>query len=452
MDLFPTSSAPKMAAGQKKGLYDPSMILLALGANLPSIEGAPRETLRRALSALEKRGVRTCLQSDLFLTEPVPRSDQPWYVNQIACVKTSLAPAALLVVLLEVERSFGRRRSEPNAARPLDLDLLAYDDAFLETDDLTLPHPRLHERAFVLAPLVDIAPDWRHPVLGETARTLLARLDLKGIRRLKPVPLLMGIVNVTPDSFSDEGRFAASEAAIAHAFQLMDDGADILDIGGESTRPGAVPVAPHDEQARVLPVIKAIAETASKRHRPVSIDTRHAATMAKAVAAGATMINDVSALSSLESRRAAAEAGVPVILMHMKGDPQTMQQDPFYIDVVGEVRAALLQACDRAAKEGVDPDQIWFDPGLGFGKTLEHNLALLRIVPLLKQTGHRVLIGASRKSFIGRIDRGGPADQRLGGSIAAALAAARHGADAVRVHDVAETRQALAVWSALDES
>jgi dihydropteroate synthase len=162
------------------------------------------------------------------------------------------------------------------------------------------------------------------------------------------------------------------------------------------------------------------------------------------------MINDVTALADPASRRVIAESGVPVILMHMKGDPRTMQKNPVYDDVVADVCADLACARDAAVAEGVPPDRIWLDPGLGFGKTLEHNLALLDATPRLKALGHPVLVGASRKSFIGRIDRDGPADQRIGGSVAAALSAAARGADGVRVHDLAETRQALAVWSAIE--
>lgn len=427
------------------------MILIALGANLPSPEGSPRETLRRAAAALADKGMKIIAQSRLYLTEPIPKSDQPWYINQILAVSTSLSPQALLSSLIDIERSFGRLRTERNAARTLDLDLIAYDDVTMETADLVLPHPRLAERAFVLAPLAEIAPDWRHPTLRETAQTLLNRLDRSGVRALKPTPLLMAVVNVTPDSFSDGGKFAKTEAAIAHAIALIEAGADILDVGGESTRPGALPVAPAEEQMRVLPVIQAIAAEARKRHRLVSIDTRHAETMLKAVAAGATMINDVTALASAESRRAVAETGVPAILMHMKGDPQSMQIDPRYTNVTADVTTALLAARDKAVSEGVRADKIWLDPGIGFGKTLEHNLALLDATPLLRAEGHKVLIGASRKSFIAKIDRPGRAHERVGGSIAAALAAAQKGADAVRVHDVFETRQALAMWSALTD-
>ena len=426
------------------------MILIALGANLPSREGGATETLRRAVARLIERGLTVTARSRLYLTEPVPRSRQPWYANQVIAVATRLAPHDLLALLLDVEHEFGRERSERNAARTLDLDLIAYDDARLDTPDLILPHPRLQERAFVLAPLAEIAADWRHPITGASAAAMLAGVDRSNVRALRTTPLLMGVVNTTPDSFSDGGLFHHADAAIAHARQLIEEGADILDIGGESTRPGAAPVEPEEELARVLPVVRAVAAEAASRGRLISVDTRHARTMARVIEAGATMINDITALADPECRRVVAQAGVPVILMHMQGEPRTMQADPRYGDVVADVAAELAQARDRAVASGIAAQRIWLDPGLGFGKTLEHNLALLDATPALRRLGQPILVGASRKSFIGSIDRPGPAADRLGGSIASALAAAARGADAVRVHDVAQTRQALAVWSAIE--
>lgn len=426
------------------------MILVALGANLPSSEGAHRETLRRAASRLERRGLRILRRSRIYLTEPVPRSSQPWYANQVIAVETALDPHALLNLLLDVEREFGRERGVQDAARTLDLDLIDHDGRLLDTDTLILPHPRMHLRAFVLAPLAEIAPGWRHPLTQADVATLLAGVDRTGIRATRDIPLLMGVVNVTPDSFSDGGSYHDVSRAIEHAHRLIEEGADILDIGGESTRPGAEPVSIEEEQRRVLPVVRAIAAQAVRRGREVSVDTRHARTMAASIEAGATMINDVTALAAAEARRVVAQARVPVILMHMQGDPRTMQKNPTYRDVVEDVAAELTQARDRAVADGIDPARIWLDPGIGFGKTLAHNLALLDATPTFKALGHRVLIGASRKSFIGRVDREGPAADRVGGSVAAAIAAAQRGADAVRVHDLRETRQALAVWSAIE--
>jgi dihydropteroate synthase len=258
----------------------------------------------------------------------------------------------------------------------------------------------------------------------------------------------MGVINVTPDSFSDGGRFGDVEAAVSHARKLIADGAGILDIGGESTRPGAEPVPEDEEIARVVPLIRALAaETAT----PISIDTMKPSVARAAIAAGACLWNDVSALTwAPDSLAAAADLGCEVVLMHMRGDPRTMQQAPRYDDVVAEVRAWLAARAEAAMLAGVDRRRIWLDPGIGFGKTLKHNLALLARLDRLADLGFPILLGASRKSFLARIDpRAATAADRLGGSLAVALAGARAGVAAVRVHDVRETVQALRVQEAI---
>jgi len=260
----------------------------------------------------------------------------------------------------------------------------------------------------------------------------------------------MGVINVTPDSFSDGGRFVDVEAAVSHARKLIADGADLLDIGGESTRPGAAPVSAADEIARVVPLIEALAaETAT----PLSIDTMKPAVARAAVAAGAAMWNDVSALTwAPDSLKTAADLGCEVVLMHMRGEPSTMQQAPHYDDVVAEVRGYLAARADAAVLAGVDRRRIWVDPGIGFGKTLDHNLALLKTLDRLVALGFPVLLGVSRKRFLARIDSAAAmAGDRLGGSLAAALAGARAGVAAVRVHDVRETVQALKVQEAIGQ-
>jgi dihydropteroate synthase len=260
-------------------------------------------------------------------------------------------------------------------------------------------------------------------------------------------PKIMGIVNVTPDSFSDGGRFLASDAAIAHGRRLLADGADILDVGGESTRPGAAPVSEADEMARVIPVVAALAAEGAI----VSIDTMKPAVARAAVAAGARIWNDVSALAAPEALETAAELGCEIVLMHMQGAPRTMQDNPRYDDVVGEVEAYLLGRAEAAVAAGVPPQRVWLDPGVGFGKTPAHNLALIAALPRLVAHGYPVLLGASRKRFIAALDpAGAEADARLGGSIAVALDGARSGIAAVRVHDVRETTQALILQGALD--
>ncbi len=260
-------------------------------------------------------------------------------------------------------------------------------------------------------------------------------------------PRIMGIVNVTPDSFSDGGRLTSADAAIAHALRLAEEGADILDIGGESTRPGADYVPVEEELSRVMPVIEGLR---SRTEVLISIDTRKAEVMARAAAAGADILNDVSALTHDESALAvAAETGLPVILMHAQGDPKTMNDDPQYGDVVLDVFDFLerrIAACEAA---GIPKAKLVVDPGIGFGKRLPQNVAVLASLSLYHGLGVPVMLGASRKKLIDHIsDVPNPAD-RVPGSIAAALAGVAQGVQIVRVHDVAATRQALSVWSAV---
>ena len=257
-------------------------------------------------------------------------------------------------------------------------------------------------------------------------------------------PLVMGVLNVTPDSFSDGGRFMDRDAALAHARRMLEEGADLLDVGAESTRPGALAVSEDEELRRLMPVLEALAELPV----PVSVDTRRARVMRQALTAGASMINDVRALQAEGALEAVAASDCAVCLMHMKGDPRTMQKDPQYRDVVAEVGAFLGSRIAAAQASGIARERLTVDPGFGFGKALAHNLELLRRLGELPVDGVPLLVGLSRKSMLGAIT-GRPAADRLAPSIAAALLAAQHGAKILRVHDVRETRDALAVWLAL---
>jgi dihydropteroate synthase len=252
-------------------------------------------------------------------------------------------------------------------------------------------------------------------------------------------PLVMGVINVTPDSFSDGGRFAAPETAVAEAHRLAAHGASILDIGGESTRPGAAPVDPEAEAERVVPVIEGLKDL------PLSVDTRRASVAVLALRAGAILVNDVSAGADPEMFPAVAAHGAGVVCMHMRGDPATMQQDPRYADVVGEVEEFLLARAAAAEAAGVARERILIDPGIGFGKTLAHNLALLRALPRLAGHGLPVLVGPSRKSFLGRITGREVADRKDATTAAVTLCAFHEGAAVVRVHDVPAARDAAAV-------
>ncbi len=257
-------------------------------------------------------------------------------------------------------------------------------------------------------------------------------------------PLIMGVLNVTPDSFSDGGRYSDTQRAVARARALIEEGADILDIGGESTRPGARPVEPEEERSRVLPVLEALADGPV----PVSVDTRTPALMKAAVAAGASMINDISALEAPGALEIVAASDAAVCLMHKQGEPQTMQDDPVYGDVVSEVTDYLRQRMSAAVAAGIARDRIVIDPGFGFGKTLEHNLELLRHLDRVAALGAPVLAGLSRKGMLGRLTGRG-VDDRVYASVAAALLVVQHGARIVRVHDVAATRDAMLVWRAV---
>jgi dihydropteroate synthase len=259
-------------------------------------------------------------------------------------------------------------------------------------------------------------------------------------------PRIMGIVNLTPDSFSDGGRLRGVDAAVAHAMALVEAGAEILDLGAESTRPGSDAVPLDEELARLMPVLEAVR---AKTEVLISVDTRKAEVMRRAAAAGADILNDVSALTHDPAALAtAAETGLPVILMHALGDPKTMQVNPTYDDVVLEVFDYLERRIDACLAAGIPREKLVADPGIGFGKTLDHNLALMAGLSIFHGLGVPILLGASRKRFIGQITGVETAGERVAGSVGAALAAAGKGAQILRVHDVRETRQALDVWMA----
>ncbi|WP_372390653.1 dihydropteroate synthase [Xanthomonas sp. NCPPB 3582] len=272
------------------------------------------------------------------------------------------------------------------------------------------------------------------------------KLDCAGRSLRLDAPQVMGIVNVTPDSFSDGGQHATCDAAIAHGLRLVEQGAAVLDIGGESTRPGAAPVSLDDELQRVIPVIQALAH---QTRVPISIDTFKPEVMRAAVAAGAGMINDVHALRSPGALQAAAELQVPVVLMHARNAPHAMEQAPHYDDVVGEVHRFLAERIFAAEMAGIDKRRLLLDPGFGFDKTTAHNLTVLAQLQRLQEFGLPVLAGLSRKRSIGEVTGREVAAERVHGSVAAHLIAAQHGALVLRVHDVAATVDALKVWSAV---
>ena len=259
-------------------------------------------------------------------------------------------------------------------------------------------------------------------------------------------PQVMGILNVTPDSFSDGGKHADVNQAAEHALQMVDEGATFIDIGGESTRPGAPEVSLQEELDRTIPVIEAVAKNASC---VISIDTSKAEVMREAVSVGAGLINDVRALQEPGALEAASEAGVPVCLMHMQGQPRTMQNNPSYDDVVEDVAQFLLERAKACKASGIAQEKILFDPGYGFGKSLEHNYALVKHLPKLMDLGYPVLVGMSRKSMIGNL-LNRKVDERLAGSISLATIVAQMGAQIIRVHDVKETADAVNIVKMLN--
>jgi dihydropteroate synthase len=281
--------------------------------------------------------------------------------------------------------------------------------------------------------------------IGRSEPAVAAAPSFAGLSLARP--RIMGIVNVTPDSFSDGGEAFSAEAAVGRGLRLVDDGADIVDVGGESTRPGAAPVPLDEELRRVVPVVERLADAGVL----VSIDTRRADVMTEAIAAGARIVNDVTGLTGDRRSLPLVAAGTAsVVLMHMQGEPRTMQQAPRYADPAAEVRAWLSARIEACVAAGIGRERIAVDPGIGFGKTAGHNLEILNRLSILSPLCCAIVIGVSRKSFIARVSRNEPPKRRLAGSLAAALAAVARGAHVLRVHDVAETCQALAIWQAID--
>jgi dihydropteroate synthase len=259
--------------------------------------------------------------------------------------------------------------------------------------------------------------------------------------------LVMGIVNVTPDSFSDGAMFASADDAVAHGARLVDEGADLVDVGGESTRPGSDPIEADEELLRVVPVIEGLVK--ARPGAPLSVDTRKPEVASAALDAGASVVNDIAGGRNSALLETVSRTGAGVVLMHMLGEPKTMQDDPRYDDVVAEVHEFLRERIEAAVFAGIPEERICIDPGIGFGKTVDHNLALLRAVPALRMLGAAVMVGASRKGFIGTLTGVADPAARLQGSLAVAVLAAAHGADLVRVHDVEATVRALKVADAV---
>ena len=453
------------AAATAAALPRPHCVYVALGSNL----GDRAATIARALTLLATES--GCVVADtafLYETPAAYVTDQPLFLNTACKQYTHLSPHAMLAELKRLERALGREPSVRYGPRAIDLDILFYDDLELHGDpELIIPHALLHEREFVLRPLCDIAASHEHPTLQKTVEHLLLHLKDRGpIWPVLPVgpgivwrwgerTRIMGILNITPDSFSDVGKFTNVDAAVAHAQRLVDDGVDVLDIGGMSSRPNAADVPPAEETERVVQVIQRLRGAGIAV--PISVDTFRAAVARAALAAGATFVNDISGgTRDPDMLATVAAAGVPVCLMHMRGDAATMtgpdaKQYPADAGgVVGVVRDELAARAAAAVAAGVRRWNIIIDPGLGFAKTPEQSLELVRgLRAVAGASRFPTLAGPSRKGFIGAVVHR-DVDARAWGTAAVCAALVAVGVDILRVHDVREmvdvARMGDAIW------
>ncbi|KAF9977953.1 trifunctional dihydropteroate synthetase [Actinomortierella ambigua] len=456
---------------------------LALGSNM----GDSGANLTNALRQLEQDGhVRVVDTSFMYETPPMYVTDQAAFLNAACKIRTDLEPLDLLKKLKEIEAEMGRDfNTIRNGPRPIDLDILFYDSLEMDTEQLTIPHKLMHEREFVLRPLCDIAKDVEHPKLYRHCGQLLSQLllkeaenpnstsgDIHKAMRLRnkivhwdDKTLIMGILNTTPDSFSDGGNYSTTESAALRAQQLIDDGADIIDIGGMSTRPNSDEVSEEEELRRVVPVIQLL--RARGFEHPLSVDTFRANVADKAMEAGADLINDVTAGGRDPAMYSVmAKWQVPVCLMHMRGDSKTMMRQTDYgaeNDVVAQLGKELGRLVQRALDAGVYRWNIIVDPGLGFAKDSEQNLQVLRRLPeLIREggplgdgqrvgalAGYPCLMGPSRKAFIGQLTQQQEPTKRTWGTAAACTASIAGGAHIVRVHDVKEIRDVVKVSDAI---
>jgi len=445
-------------------------VYLSLGSNL----GKRDVNIYRALKALTEF-CNIIATASLYETPPAYVLDQPHFLNSACLLETALGPEELLAKLKSIESTQGRKEGGIRyGPRCIDLDILLYDNIHIHTETLTIPHPRIPERDFVLGPLADIAPKYVHPVLKKTIAQLFQDLGTVSLTRVLPVPnkkedaqsillplgkrtYIMGILNVTPDSFSDGGDNLDAESALISAQKMVEAGVNIIDVGGQSTRPGAPYVPVEEELTRVLPVIKAIRENETTKNVLISIDTFSSQVAEEAILAGANIINDVSGGKIDEKILSVAyRHEVPVVLMHMRGTPSDMQSKENLKYPKGKlletVAQFLTERAEAAQRAGIPRWHIILDPGIGFAKKPKHNLQLLRELKRLRNlTGesYATLIGASKKKFIGIITSQDDPKERGWGTAATTTAAVSGGADLIRVHDVNEQRDVALVADAI---
>lgn len=450
-------------------LYTSAMkAYLSMGSNV----GDRLAALRRGLRLLASQQVgKVCDVSRIYETEPMYVAGQGMFLNMVCLLETQLSPEALLKEVKQIEKEVGRVETYTNGPRVLDVDMLMYENVTMCTSGLVLPHPRMHERAFVLVPLCEIAPHLVHPVLQKNIRQLCASVENTGVkpgRMLARVvekggenesvkefvwgerTYVMGIVNCTPDSFSGDGVMANDDwigRAVKQAEQMVQDGADMVDIGGESTRPGAAFVGADEEISRVVPVIEKLIERGLRV--PISIDTYKAEVAEAALRAGASMVNDVWGLArDNELGKVVAHYGVPVVLMHNRearvDASQTAAQytGEYGKDMMADVKRELLEAVARAEVAGIAHDKIILDSGIGFAKNREQSLEVVARHDELRMLGYPLLAGPSRKSFIGNT-LGVGKEERLEGTLAVCTMLCERGANILRVHDVKEVVRAV---------
>ncbi|MFN8494867.1 MAG: dihydropteroate synthase [Caldilineaceae bacterium] len=437
-------------------MADQHTVYLALGSNL----GNRAAHLHAALKGLAAHA-KVEETSFLYETKAQYVADSPDYLNAVCQVTTNLTLEALLATNEQLMYNLGRRRTEGyGSPRPIDIDILFYDDAQMQNADLTIPHPGLAERIFVLEPLCDLAPDLRHPVLGRTMRELLNALNVAPLTKVMPIgdrlwtwgqkTYIMGIINITPDSFSGDGLLQQDkpviEQAVDQAQRFVTEGADCLDVGGMSTRPGHALISVEEELARVAPVIQALVGAVDI---PISVDTFRSEVAQAALDAGAHLLNDIWGLRfDPKLAQLAAEKSAPLIVMHNRYEPadaaylaQVQQHLAFgparqYTNLLQEIRNELQQSLALAQSTGLPRWLLITDPGMGFGKTFEQHLELLHHLNELKALGYPLLFAASRKSFVGRVLDNAPREGQGEGTLATGVLALERGADVLRVHDV----------------
>ncbi len=444
-----------------------AQIALALGSNLGDRHGRLIEAIDRLSAQVEVEDI-----APIYETEPWGYADQPKFLNTACIGKTNLSPQNLLAFIKSIEAEMGREATFRNGPRSIDVDIALYADHVIEEADLQIPHARLLERAFVLKPLADIAGEWFHPIAHRSINELANQIDLSGAKIFARQPLrvgdswwhwgrqtyVMGILNITPDSFSGDGLLKAHdwiETALAQARSMLGAGAHILDVGGESTRPGSQAVSLEAEIDRVVPIIEALKQNGLG---PISIDTYKAEVARQSLDAGANMINEVWGLRRDENMAALAAARrVPIVLMHNRskiedaafqaklGGRYVSSQ---YTDLIGDITKELRESIELAHQAGVLDRNIILDPGIGFGKTTDQNLELLNRMNEFKVLGFPLLSGPSRKSFIG-YTLNLPPEQRVFGTAATVAMSIARGADIVRVHDVAQMAQVAKMTDAM---